>query len=334
MVWTKNHEVRDIVTAGDRLHGVWGGGSILLVCLVIPATAAGQTVGILPVSGHRTLAGQLDSGLKPKLAHTIDHTLIDPGELRTRLTRAPGVAAAVDSARSWVVQAEQKLLHMKRQQAIDAAKEAISPLLAVGGRYHAPRLFSRANLVLARALLLKPSDPKAARVALQTALEATPNLVLEQLPPKAARLARQVRGEASPDNPPSEEELATICKLSEVSSLVWIAVRPDGENVQVDLLVHVRGEQVLSQRQRKEVAPDRLLQDVSDMIADALGKTGAVAEATSRPSSTTQGGKARPWYRTWWVWTLVGAAVAGATVGVVLATRDSDDESYRITFRF
>jgi hypothetical protein len=303
---------------------------MLLVCLVIPTTAAGQTVGILPATGHRALAGQLDSRLKQDLARKINQTLIDSGELRIRLTRAPGVAAAVESARSWVVQAEQKLLHMKRQQAIDAAKEAISPLLAVGGRYHAPRLFSRANLVLARALLLKPSDPRTARVALQAALEATPNLVLEQLPPKAARLARQVREEALPSDPPPDEELAIICKQGEVSSLVWIAVRPNGGNVQVDLLVHSRGDEVLSQRQRKEVAPDRLLQDVSDMIADALGKTGAVAGAPSH----SPGGQARPWYSKWWVWTLVGAAVAGATVGVVLATREGDDESYRFTFKF
>lgn len=330
MIWTRTHEVRDIVTACDRLLGAGGGWALLLVCLVIPTTAAAQPVGILPATGHRTLAEQLDSRLKQNLTPRTDHAVIDSGEMRTRLTRAPGVAAAVESARSWVVRAEQKLLHMKRQQAIDAAKEAISSLLAVGGRYHAPRLFSRANLVLARALLLKPSDPKTARVALQAALEATPNLVLEQLPPKAARLARQVREEASLASPPPEEELATICKQSEVASLVWIAVQPRGEKVQVDLLVYARGEQVMSQRQRKEVSADRLLQDVSDMVAGVLGRTGVVAGSPA-PSP---GGQARPWYRKWWVWTLVGAAVAGATVGVVLATRESDDESYRFTFRF
>lgn len=33
--------------------------------------------------------------------------------------------------------------------------------------------------------------------------------------------------------------------------------------------------------------------------------------------------KARPWYRRWWVWTAVGAAVAGASVAIAVSARDS-----------
>jgi hypothetical protein len=34
---------------------------------------------------------------------------------------------------------------------------------------------------------------------------------------------------------------------------------------------------------------------------------------------------AKPWYKRWWVWTLVGAAVAGATVGVVASQTGGSD---------
>lgn len=40
----------------------------------------------------------------------------------------------------------------------------------------------------------------------------------------------------------------------------------------------------------------------------------------------------RSWYRRWWVWTLVGVAVAGAITTTVLVTRDTDPSAdHRIT---
>lgn len=40
----------------------------------------------------------------------------------------------------------------------------------------------------------------------------------------------------------------------------------------------------------------------------------------------------RSWYRRWWVWTLVGVAVAGAVTTTVLVTRDTDPSAdHRIT---
>lgn len=51
---------------------------------------------------------------------------------------------------------------------------------------------------------------------------------------------------------------------------------------------------------------------------------------TAQENGTGRSSRSVAWYRRWWVWTLVGAAVAGSVVAVVLATRPEHVTEYSV----
>jgi hypothetical protein len=306
--------------------------------LLIPGVATAKEegrVGILPVAGEPTLARKLDEELHRAVAARSGRGIVGPVGVQARLWRGEGVAEKVQSARAAVEEAEQKVLQMDRRGAVAAAQRAVSLLVGVGGRYHTPRLLSRAHLALARALLLRPTDANAARAALRVALEATPEGLEEQLPPRVAELLAEVRREPRRSREPTEGELSSLSQVAELPQLVWISTRARKGEVEVELLVYDRRGRAPDRPVRSRVASDQLVAQVAELVAASLPTPSAspVIEKPAAPPKPVQT-PATPWYKKWWVWTLVGVVViGGTTAGIVAATRDGSD-GYTVRFQF
>lgn len=306
--------------------------------LLIPGSAAaeeGARVGILPVAGEPALTRKLDEELHRAVAARTGQGIVGPVRVQARLWRGEGVAEKVQSARAAVEEAEQKVLQMDRRGASAAAEKAVSLLVGVGGRYHTPRLLSRAHLALARALLLKPADTNAARAALRVALEATPEGLEEHLPPRVAELLGEVRREPRRSRQPTEGELSSLSQVAGLPELVWISARARNNEVEVELLVYDRRGRAPDRPVRKRMAGDQLVAQVAELVAANLPASPAspVIEKPPPPPPPPPA-PATPWYKRWWVWTLVGVVViGGTTAGIVAATRDGSD-GYTVRFQF
>jgi hypothetical protein len=78
-------------------------------------------------------------------------------------------------------------------------------------------------------------------------------------------------------------------------------------------------------------------QQVTTPITSKRGWRGALTHSldllygTAPENGTGRSSRSVAWYRRWWVWTLVGAAVAGSVVAVVLATRPEHVTEYSVT---
>jgi hypothetical protein len=305
---------------------------VVITALALPAVATAQQLAILPADGDPKLAAKLNSGLHKAVAARIGRPVFGPAELQTRLWRAPGVAERVQSARAAVEEAENKLLHMDRPRSLAASGRAIRLLLQVGGRYHTPRLLSRAQLARARGLLLKPVDAMGARAALRAAFDAAPQMPEDRLAPKVLKLMREVRAEPRRPNPPTIGELSSMSRSAAAAGLVWVAGRPRNNGVEIDLLIYDRQSRTLGRRLRRRVPGQRMVEETASLVAGAIGAHGPLALAAP-PPKTAKPQQSTPWYRKWWVWTLVGAAVvAGTTAGIVVATSAEDETS--VTFHF
>jgi hypothetical protein len=297
----------------------------LACCQLRFGHAEAAPVGLLPVTGDPALARKLNAELVPRLARTGGPELVGPSKVQVRLHSAAGVADTIRTTRGQVVRAEQMLLDMKRRGAVREARHAINALVRVGGRYHSPRLTSRAHLVLARALLLKPAAPTAARSALRDALEISPDLSDGGLPPSVGQLLQKVRKEPARDNLPTVGELASLCKQADLSSLVWIAARPRGDEVEIRLLVYDQASHASSQQVKRRAARGRMLDEVEVMVSANVRTHGpTMATPLPTPRDPAPAASPRPWYRRWWIWAIAGAVVAGVSVTAVLTTRNGD----------
>jgi len=312
--------------------------ALLPLLLLVPGSATAEereTVGILPVAGEAALARTLDEELHRAVAARTGQGVVGSVGLQARLWRGEGVAEKVQAARAAHEEAEQKVLQMDRSGAVAAARRAVSLLVVVGGRYHTPRLLSRAHLALARAMLLKPADANAARAALRAAREATPEGLEDRLPLRMAKLLGEVRREPRRSREPTVGELTSLSQVAGLPELVWISARARKAGVEVELLVYDRWSHARGHLVRQRVAREQLVAQVADLVAAALPRRSVspVIAEPAQPRRSVQA-PATPWYKRWWVWTLVGVVVVGgATAGVIAATRDGSD-GYTVRFQF
>ncbi|MFH1130209.1 MAG: hypothetical protein V1754_02670 [Pseudomonadota bacterium] len=58
-----------------------------------------------------------------------------------------------------------------------------------------------------------------------------------------------------------------------------------------------------------------------DKSIESSGEAPSFAAATNLPEKKSS--LSQPWYKKWWVWSIVGAVVAGATVGIVVGVSSS-----------
>jgi hypothetical protein len=303
-----------------------------------PALADDSTGEIGVLTGREGRAERRGARLVKELGQR-DLAVVGPAELRRRLSSSAEVASAIKAARAAVRRSEQHALYMKRAPALAAANTAVVKLNGVAARHHAPKLRARAHVARALAFLLHPADEARALEAFRHAVAADPGYQPDpdRLPSRTARLLHKARQEPAPRRMASLAELATLTRLAGLSRLVWIGATRGGS---IGWLVY-------DATQRDTVAAGRRGQTVRDLVA-LLTATEQPKEAPPRvpawsqdpatmPASQPLQGESRPptrpWYKKWWVWTLVGVGV-GVGVGVaVVATRPSDP-SYVFSYSY
>ena len=74
---------------------------------------------------------------------------------------------------------------------------------------------------------------------------------------------------------------------------------------------------------------------VARQVSDALEQVGVPGAALPRHTAPPKRAVATPWYRRWWVWTLAGVVVVGATVTTtVLLTREPEQRPWELQVHF
>jgi hypothetical protein len=314
----------------------------VLAQLVLAAAAARAqdppaVVGVL--TGPSDQAARRGERLVEEL-HRRDRAAVAPAELRRRLSASAAAIDAVKAARAAVRRSEQHALYMKRLPALAAAREALARLDSVAARHHAPTLTARAHVARALSFLLHPADEARALESFRAAVAADPGYRPDpdRLPSRAAGLLRKAQQEPAARRATSLAELATLTRLAGLARLVWIGATRGGG---IGWLVY-------DARQRDTVATGRGTQTVRDLLALLTApreKTPPRLPGWASPSPATlpasqplgrgedRPGPARPWYKRWWVWTLVGVGVGVGVGAAVLATRSSDP-SYAISYSY
>ena len=307
-----------------------------LVCILaahLPVTrAAAEPAAILPVAGEQGLATRLNSALGRVVASKGQPMVLGPVEVSTRLDGDPSVAAALARARSAMARAKELELRMDRPAALAAALEALEFLDKVRGALHAPELLLRAHASLVLALLLQPEDPQAAHQAARQLLAVDPGYYPApgQLSARATLILEEARVPAQRPSPPAARDLGWLATRLGLSRLVWLGVERRGSGrvrLQAVLYDHTAGQVRTSRTQ--ETTEALLLSGSADLVVsvidgDPLAGSDHTTEAT-----------ARPWYRRWWVWTIAGAVLAGAGVGIGFAvTSETEDRANTKSVRF
>jgi len=301
----------------------------LLFCVVVPALAEAAPAGILPAAGPPAVTGGVDAALSTELAARGAREILPAATIQARLKATPEIAMALRLAEDDLRKEEEAELGMNRTAAVNAARRAIERLTAVKARYYAAEMEARAWTALGLALLLRPGDPTRARQAFRVAFsirsDHRPNP--DRTPPPVIRLLDAARAEAAAVAPPTEPDLAWLAHRARVGRLAWVGLDPrqasDGvDATEVALLVfEVAGGRAgvpLGRRRHRSATSQETAAFVLRTLAPAADKTLSDAPASPRAAP------ASPWYRRWWVWTLVGVAVAGASAGIAAAaTRGS-----------
>jgi hypothetical protein len=301
-------------------------------------------VGILPVTGDRVLAADLDPSLGRAVAERGRAAVLGPVEVQARLNSDRAVTELLQRARDAIARARDHELRMNRDAATRDAKEAVRLLRRVRAAFHQPVLVTQAYTAMALAQLLMPANIPMARRAFSGALAVDPGYRPEpgQIPPRAAQILRQARRRAEQGHP-TKRDLAWIASRSGLARLLWLRLTPAaaGQRRKVQLMLYDHRQQRILLRLRKEIDGRRALSQTSDLVVQALGRVDTHSASTTSqepsPQASQPSPSPRPWYRRWWVWTLAGVVVAGA-VGVTLAvTRDTSQpapDGYDLHFHF
>lgn len=303
---------------------------LLGLCLGAPPAALAQPairLGMLPVDGPPGLAQRLSAEL-PALLKRQGVDLVGPRTLNDRLAQATVVQQVKAEASDALAQAERHELHMERGLAVADARRAVSLLRSIGARHHAPQLWVWAQFVLAQACLLKPSDPECARSALATAARADAKVRPDQLQPRIARLWNQVSQAPGRAEAPDRDELRAVVRHVDVDAVAWVALKPDGDQVEVELVVHRSAGDTYTRVAGQRMAVSGLTAGTAQTLVQLLGQ-GTGPRPTVRQEQR--------WYHKWWVWVIAGAVVTAATVGTVAAvttSSSSPDETFTIKIRY
>jgi hypothetical protein len=298
--------------------------ALVLAPLAAGASPAGSRYGVLAVDAPAALEPTVRGALARALSRR-GVSLLGVAELQAALARASRVRELGESARRSLVRAELALAQMDRGTALLAAREAIATLGRIAGRWHAGGQLVLAQLAVARAHLLAPADPAGVEAALAAALEVEPELRadLRSMPPRIAASLEELRRRPRARPVPSAAELAAIAELAGLDGVIWAAARPAGERVSLALhLGSPRPHPAL--RREATVERTRIAAEVEDLVGAMRRFPPVAAIVAPVPPPATAPPR---WYRRWWVWTIAGAALAGAgvTLGVVLGRARSYD---------
>jgi tetratricopeptide (TPR) repeat protein len=310
----------------------------LAAAVLLPATLRAEAIGVLSV-GASPRAERIAGALARVLAGA-GWRAIDSPALRARLAGA--TASASTAARQRIASAERAALQMERQQALEAAREAIAGLERAAARYHTPALLARAHAALALALLLQPVDEEGALAAYRAALEVDPAFSPDpdRLAPRAERLLERARREPAraPASTPVSGELAGLAEHGAVGRLILLRM----VGVELEALdCDARAASVRARLRARLAALGANEAAIAAAVAARLGLARVAARRALAPAAARAAvvpstpPRPRSWYRRWWVWTVIGAAVAGTAVAVGLAARPAErPPSYEVHFSY
>lgn len=267
----------------------------------------------------------------PGLARAVDRALaeahladaIGPAELGARLAEKEPVRLARNKAEQLLSKTAQAALFMRRSEAVSSARSAVAELATVGAAHHLPTLWARANAELGLALLLKPVDEQGATQAFVAALSAQPKLELDRdrSSPRVKELLDKARKQAAAALP-GPDALGRVADLAGLSRLLWLGARADGT---LDLIDYDAKERRVLSHRRERASQGKLPQVAGTLLVSTLSPpASAPASLVASQPTSPEVAAPRPWYGRWWVWALAATVVAGATVGIVLGTRDTN----------
>lgn len=325
---------------------------ILLATLPRPAGAQTPTVAILPVEGAPQHAAELDRSLGRAVAARGLRDALGPLELAARLRAEPTIKQALVQLADALSKARKAALFMRRRPAVSAARSAISAAQLAFTRYHQRQLLAESYEALAQALLLKPADESGAFEAFKLSVQADPAYAppAGRMNPTTTRLLRQAQSSYVP-TPPAPTRLDALAKLLGVRRVVWLAIGAQGSQGSLQLATHEVGGK--GTHLRRALTSGKLTSEVAQQLVTLLSPAKPASaptrvvviekQPTSLPTSQPTSrsllpppvakAAGTPWYKKWWVWTLVGVAVAGGVTAAVLATREHHD-NFDMKFEF
>lgn len=325
----------------------------LLTAWPRPSQAQTPKVALLPVEGAPEHAAELDRSLGRAVAARGLRDALGPLELAARLRAEPSVKQALVQLKDALSKARKAALFMRRRPAVSAARAAIVAAKQAFARYHQRQLLAEAHEALAQALLLKPADESGALDAFKASVQADPAYApaAGRMNPTTTRLLRSARSTYAP-SPPPPARLDALAKLLGVRRVVWLAIDAQGSRGTLQLSSHEVGGK--GAHLRHTLTSGKLTGEVAQQLV-ALLSPAEPASAPTRvvviekqptslptsqrtspallPPSVAKANERNPWYKKWWVWTIVGVAVAGGVTAAVLATRSQPD-NFDMKFEF
>ncbi len=305
---------------------------LVWAALVTPAGAgAAPKTAVLPVEGTAALAGQLNRALGRALAERGVKDTLGPLETRARMTQDRLIAAGLARAKKTLGQAREQLLQMKRGEAVRLARQSAAEAARVDARFADPALLARARGVLALALLLRPADEAGARQTFQNALALDSAFTSDpdHTPPRAARLLVQARKQPPAPVAPRGSDVQGMYGRLPLSQMVWLAAVSRQGKVRLEVVVFDAPRGKVLAHLHGGATAQRLVVQAAALIKrglqDPASKPARAFLPASQPNTRGATPPARPaapavasspWYKKWWVWTIVGVAVVGTGVGL------------------
>jgi len=299
----------------------------LLSLLFFPTAAgaeesSGSRLVFVTVAGSQATLNEADALAERLLRDVRGPQIVPPSEARTILAREGG-DAALQRAERTAREARRELRAFddldRTATLLDGAIEAYLNALPLLSSLDEPLrlLIDLATVELAR----NRADRLTESMTLAARLDPVLDLDPQELPSRLVEAAREAR-EGAQEQPLLSERL--VRRLGEAlpsAGLIVVQPRPGPHRALVELYDTSSGGRLRSWL----VEADEL-----DMVAEALSDS-SVAQAPREtpdepdepepfeprdPEEEDEPRDRRPWYRQWWVWTLVGAVVlGGAAVG-------------------
>jgi hypothetical protein len=316
--------------------------ALLVFIVTLPAPALGEQIqgrlAVIAVAGSqasRAQAAALASRLEERLAKQLEWTPLGSKSTRAILSDR----SSLDRAERLANRAREELDAFadldRAAELLDRAAEAhLSQLPALESVDEPVRL-----LVDLAMVALAQGDEERLREALGRAVQVDPTLDLDptEAPSRLVRATREARRSHGNDPLLPRGRSQQWAEALGVEWLLVVQPRPGPERILVELYSRATGE-----RARRWLVGTVDLDSVATALTDESGAPGRASqrggestEGETRDGEGTPGVQgATPWYRQWWVWTIVGAVVvAGAVAGTVVAVDRSSSTDVGLELR-
>jgi hypothetical protein len=314
----------------------------VVIALLLSATAAlGQqreeTAGMLPAQARAPALRELNLQLGRAVAELGHRGVVGPAEMLARLAREKDVERRITQIEALVMRAEEARFQMQRPAAVAAATAAVEKLGSMAGRYVAPELEVKAQVVLALALMLKPADPGRAELAFASALAIDPSLQpdRDRMAPHVVRLLEHAKRKAGGAGTPTMRELGLVANMTGLRYLIWFAVRKS----ELDLLVYDHDRRTVRVRSRHGLAEREVMREVAARISAALDRLRSPLPPAATPPARDQlpvepvPEPPRRQRAAEWVVSALGVAALASGTALLLVSRGRNDDALALAHR-